>query len=153
MELSLMFWIWVGLTAIFIVGEIFTAGFFLFPFGVGAGIAAILNVIGAPSWAQWTAFVVLSGVLVAFSRRLAERFTKEPPERVGVDRLIGESAIVIEPIDPLSDTGRVRVKKDHWRATSADDSKIEKDATVKIIKVEGAHLVVERARHRDETAS
>ena len=144
METSLMFWIWVGLTAIFVVGEIFTAGFFLFPFAIGTGLAAVLALVGAPSWAQWTGFVVLSAIMVVFSRRLAEKFTKEPPERVGVDRLIGETAIVTEAIDPLTDSGRVRVKKDHWRATSADETKIEKDATVRIVKVEGAHLVVER---------
>jgi membrane protein implicated in regulation of membrane protease activity len=145
LEVSLMFWIWVGLTAIFIVGEILTAGFFLLPFAIGTGVAAILTLLGAPSWAQWTAFVVLSGIMVVFSRRVAERFTKEPPERVGVDRLIGETAIVTEAIDPLTDTGRVRVKKDHWRATSADDVKIERDAMVKIVRVEGAHLVVKKA--------
>jgi membrane protein implicated in regulation of membrane protease activity len=141
-----MFWIWVGLTAIFVVGEIFTAGFFLFPFAIGTGVAAIITLLGAPSWAQWVSFVVLSGIMVFFSRRFAEKFTKEPPEKVGVDRLIGETAIVTEPIDPLTDSGRVRVKKDHWRATSADDSKIDKDATVKIVRVEGAHLVVEKSQ-------
>jgi membrane protein implicated in regulation of membrane protease activity len=139
-----MFWIWVALAAVFVVGEIFTVGFFLFPFGVGAGVAAILTAAGAPAWLQWVAFIVISGILVLFSRRLAERFSKEPPERVGVDRLIGELAIVTEKIEPLSDTGRVRVKKDHWRATSADESAIETDATVRIVKVEGAHLIVEK---------
>jgi membrane protein implicated in regulation of membrane protease activity len=139
-----MFWIWVGLTAFFVVGEIFTAGFFLFPFAIGSGVAAILTILGAPSWAQWTTFIALSVIMVAFSRRLAERFSKAPPERVGVDRLIGEIAIVTEAIDPLTDTGRVRVKKDHWRATSADESKVAKDSRVRIVKVEGAHLVVER---------
>ena len=146
MHTSLMFWIWVGLTAFFIVGEIFTAGFFLFPFAVGAGISAILTMFGSPSWAQWLCFVVVSAIMVAFSRRLAARFTTEPPERVGVDRLVGELAVVTEPIDPLTDTGRVRVKKDHWRATSVDDSKIEKDAAVRIVKIEGAHLVVEKMK-------
>ena len=139
-----MFWIWVGLAAVFIVGEIFTAGFFLFPFGIGAAVAAVLSALGMPSWIQWVCFVVISGILVLLSRRLADRFSKEPPERMGVDRLIGELGIVTEAIDPLTDTGRVRVKKDHWRATSADDSKIEKDVTVKIVRVEGVHLVVEK---------
>jgi membrane protein implicated in regulation of membrane protease activity len=139
-----MFWIWVGLAAVFIVGEIFTAGFFLFPFGAGAGVAAVLTALGAPSWLQWVSFVVVSGVLVLLSRRLAERVSKEPPELMGVDRLIGEYGVVIEPIEPLTDTGRVRVKKDHWRATSVDQTKIPKDMTVRIVRVEGVHLVVEK---------
>jgi membrane protein implicated in regulation of membrane protease activity len=143
--LSLMFWIWAVLAAVFLVGEIFTAGFFLFPFSVGAGVAAVLTLIGAPSWLQWVSFVVVSGVMVLLSRRLAEKVSKKPPEAVGVDRLIGETGVVIERIDPLTDTGRIRVKKDQWRVTSADGSRIEKDATVRVVKVEGTHLVVEEA--------
>jgi membrane protein implicated in regulation of membrane protease activity len=140
-----MFWVWVILCAAFIIGEIFTAGFYLFPFAVGTGLAAVLNVLNLPSWAQWISFIVVSAVLVIFSRRLADRFTKEPPEKVNVDRLIGEVGMVIEPIEPVADTGRVRVKKDEWRATSVDDSEIEQNARVRVVRVEGAHLVVERA--------
>ena len=143
--MSLMFWIWVGIAALFIVGEIFTESFFLFPFGIGAGVAAVLNAFGAASWIQWVFFIAVSGGLVLLSRRLADRFSKESPERTGVDRLIGELGVITEPIDSLTDTGKVRVNKDHWRATSVDDSKIEKDVTVKVVKVEGVHLVVERA--------
>jgi len=147
---TLMFWIWVVLCAAFIVGEIFTAGFYLFPFAVGTGVAAILTLLGLPSWLQWLCFIVISSVLVIFSRRLVDRFTKEPPERVNVDRLVGEVGLVIEEIDPVQDRGRVRVKKDEWRATSADESGIPKDTRVRVIKVEGAHLVVERAEGRSQ---
>lgn len=145
MDFSLMFWIWVAIAAVFTVAEIFTAGFFLFPFAVGAGAAALLNFLGLPSWLQWICFLGLSGVLVLASRRLAERFSHEPPEKVGVDRLIGQVGLVIEPIDHITDSGRVRIKKDEWRATSADDSKIEANAKIRVVRVEGAHLVVEKA--------
>ena len=143
--MSLMFWIWAVLAAVFIVGEIFTAGFFLFPFGVGAALAAVLTFLGAPSWLQWVCFVVVSGVLVLLSRRFADRVSKKPPEVMGVDRLIGQIGVVTEALDPLTDAGRVRVKKDHWRADSVDGSEIEKDARVRVVRIEGVHLVVERA--------
>ncbi len=144
-----MFWIWVAIAAVFIVAEIFTAGFFLFPFAVGAALAAVVNVLrlnylGLPQWLEWICFLGVSGALVLASRRLADRFSHEPPERVGVDRLIGEVGLVIEAIDHISDSGRVRIKKDEWRATSADDSHIDTDMKVKVVRVEGAHLVVER---------
>lgn len=149
MTMTLMFWIWVILCAAFIIGEIFTAGFYLFPFAVGTGVAAILTLLGLPTWVQWVSFIVLSAVLVIFSRRLVDRFTKEPPERTNVDRLIGEIGLVTERIEPLPDTGRVRVKKDEWRATTADHSTIEKDSRVRVIRVEGAHLVVEKVEQSE----
>jgi membrane protein implicated in regulation of membrane protease activity len=139
-----MFWIWVGIAAVFTVAEIFTAGFFLFPFAVGAGVAALINFLGLPMWLQWVCFLGISGALVAFSRRLADRLSKEPPEKVGVDRLIGQTGLVIEEIDHITDSGRVRIKKDEWRATSADESKIAVRERVRVVRIEGAHLIVER---------
>ena len=145
MEFSLMFWIWVAIAAVFTVAEIFTAGFFLFPFAVGAGASALISFLGLPSWLQWICFLGLSGVLVLASRRLADRFSHEPPEKVGVDRLIGQTGFVIEPIDPVTDSGRVRIEKDEWRAASVDDFKIDANVKIRVVRVEGAHLVIEKA--------
>ena len=147
MEFSLMFWIWVAIAAVFIVAEIFTAGFFLFPFAVGAGVAALINFLGLPAWLQWVCFLGLSGILVLTSRRLADRFSHEPPEKVGVDRLIGQTGLVIEAIDPVTDSGRVRVKKDEWRATTDDESNVDVNERVRVVRVEGAHLVVEKTQN------
>ena len=147
MEFSLMFWIWVAIAAVFIVAEIFTAGFFLFPFAVGAGVAALINFLGLPAWLQWLCFLGLSGILVLTSRRLADRFSHEPPEKVGVDRLIGQTGLVIEAIDPVTDSGRVRIKKDEWRATTDDESSVDVNDKVRVVRVEGAHLVVEKTQN------
>jgi len=145
LDFSLMFWIWVAIAAVFTVAEIFTAGFFLFPFAVGAGVAAVINYLGLPSWLQWISFLVLSGVFVLTSRRLANRFSNDPPEKVGVERLIGRTGLVIDVIDPVTDSGLVRIEKDEWRATSLEGVRIDANAKVRVIRVEGAHLVVERA--------
>jgi membrane protein implicated in regulation of membrane protease activity len=142
-----MFWIWVAIAAVFIVAEIFTAGFFLFPFAVGAGVAALINFLGLPAWLQWVCFLGLSGILVLTSRRLADRFSHEPPEKVGVDRLIGQTGLVIEAIDPVTDSGRVRIKKDEWRATTDDESSVDVNEKVRVVRVEGAHLVVEKTQN------
>jgi membrane protein implicated in regulation of membrane protease activity len=148
LEFTLMFWIWVAIAAVFTVAEIFTAGFFLFPFAVGAGLAAVANFLGLPQWLQWLCFLGISGALVAASRRLADRFSHEPPEKAGVDRLIGGTGLVIEAIDPVSDSGRIRIKKEEWRATSSDDSKIDINQKVRVVRVEGTHLVVEKEEPR-----
>ncbi|MGQ9604040.1 MAG: NfeD family protein [bacterium] len=144
MNFSTMFWVWIGINALFIIGEIFTAGFFLFPFAVGAGVAAVLTLLGLPSWLQWLAFIVVSGISMLLARKFAQKVTKEPPEKVAVDRLIGEIGLVIEAIDPVTDSGMVRIKKDEWRATSIDGSRIEERSAVRVVKIEGAHLVVEK---------
>ncbi len=135
--------IWFILAAFFIVGEMFTAGFFILWFGVGAAAAGLLAILGlGPLW-QWLAFVVVSGVLVAVSRKFANRVTKEQPPGIGADRSVGMVGLVLEDIDNFNNTGRVRVNKEEWRAESENDNIIPKDTRVKVIKVDGTHLIVQ----------
>ena len=140
--MDVWFWVWAGLAAILIVGEIFTAGFFLLPFGIGAAVAAALAFFDVPLGWQWAAFLVVSTVLLFSLRRFSDRVTHEPPEKMGVDRLIGKRARVIEEIEPGDGAGRVRIAREEWRADSAVDRAIPVGTVVVVERVEGTHLVV-----------
>ncbi|MGB7055220.1 MAG: NfeD family protein [bacterium] len=135
-------WIWLVLAAIFIVGEIFTAGFFIFWFGIGAALAGILALLGVGVLWQWVSFVIITGILVIVSRRFAERFTKQQPPGIGADRFIGKKGVVLEDINNLENTGRVRIDKDEWRADSETEAIISKGNKVVVTRVDGTHLVV-----------
>jgi len=136
--------VWAILAAIFVVGEIFTAGFFLLWLGVGAAAAALLAYLGLVPAYQWGAFTVVSGVLVILSRKFAQKVTKESPEKVGADRVIGRTGVVLERIDPETDSGRVRVDKEEWRAESIGGDAIEEGEKVEVVGISGAHLIVRR---------
>jgi membrane protein implicated in regulation of membrane protease activity len=137
-----MWWLWMVLAAILVVGEIFTAGFFLLWFGIGAAVAGILALIGlGPAW-QWGSFVVVSGVLFGVSRRFAERFSAKQPPGIGADRLIGKTGVVLEDIDNTSNTGRVRLDKEEWRAESATGENIATGSRVEVVRLDGTHVVV-----------
>ena len=137
-----LWWVWMILAAVFIIGEIFTAGFFLLWFGIGAVVAGIFAYLGLSIGVQGAAFVVVSGVLFAVSRKFAERFTKKQPPGIGADRLIGKRGVVLEEIDNIKNTGRVRVEEDEWRADSKTDEIIPEGKRVEVIRVEGTHLIV-----------
>lgn len=134
--------VWFVFAAIFIIGEIFTAGFFLACFGVGAIAAGVLALIGANAIWQWACFVVVSGILFAVSRRFAEKFSKKQPPGIGADRFIGKEGIVLEEIDNAKNTGSVRIDKEIWRADSESEEKIEKGNRVVVVKLDGTHVVV-----------
>jgi membrane protein implicated in regulation of membrane protease activity len=137
-----IWWIWMIIAAFFVVGEIFTAGFFLLWFGIGAAVAAIVAALGfGPGW-QLGSFVVVSGVLFVVSRRFAERFSKKQPPGIGADRFIGKEGVVLEEIDNVKNTGRVRLKKEEWRADSETEEVIPEGARVEVIRLDGTHLVV-----------
>ncbi|MFQ5574879.1 MAG: NfeD family protein [Terriglobia bacterium] len=135
-------WVWMILAVFFVIGEVFTAGFFLFGFGIGAAAAGILALLGAgPVW-QGGIFVVVSGAFLAVSRRLAERFTRKQPPGIGADRFIGQVGVALEDIDNVQSTGRVRLGKEEWRAKSVTGQVILAGTEVKVTKLDGTHLVV-----------
>jgi len=133
---------WIAIAALFVVGEIFTAGFFLFWFGVGAAVAGVLALLGAGSAVQWGSFAVVSAVLFAVSRRFAEKFTKDQPPGIGADRFIGKIGVVLEEINTLENSGRVRIGQDEWRADSDTGTVISVGTRVKVTRLDGTHLVV-----------
>ncbi len=137
-----IWWVWIAIAAFFVVAEIFHMGFFLLWFGVGAAVAGILSLLGFGMGWQLLSFIVVSAVLFAVSRRFAERFTKKQPPGVGADRFIDKKGVVIEEINNLKNTGRVRIGKDEWRADSDTGEVISPGQTVEVIKVEGTHLIV-----------
>lgn len=140
--MSIWFWFWALLAALLIVLEIFTAGFFMLPFAFGAAAAAALEFAGFGVGWQWVAFLVISSVALIVLRRFADRITHEPPEKVGADRVLGKSGVVVEELDPHSAAGRVRVGTEEWRAETPDSTPLPIGTKVRIDKIEGTRLIV-----------
>ncbi|NLA75562.1 MAG: NfeD family protein [Deltaproteobacteria bacterium] len=137
-----IWWIWIAMAAVLLIAEIFTAGFFLIWFSVGAAGAGILAMLGVGTTAQLIVFILLSGTLFVFGRRFAERVTAQQPPGVGADRFIGLSGYVIEEIDNIAGKGRIMTGRDEWRAISDSGEKISINTTIEIIRVDGTKAVV-----------
>jgi membrane protein implicated in regulation of membrane protease activity len=135
--------IWMILAAIFIVGEIFTAGFFIMWFGVGAAAAGLGALLGLGMGWQLAIFIFVSLFLVLISRKFANKITKAQPAGIGADRFIGKKAVVIEEIDNIKGTGRIRMDREEWRAESQSGEIIPVDARVETVHIEGTHLIVQ----------
>ncbi len=136
------FWIWVSLAALLLVAEIFTAGFFMLPFGVGAAIAALLAFLDVGLVWQWTAFIAVSVVCFLLLRGFAGRITHDQPVRLGVDRLIGKTGLVTEELTPDSPFGQVRIEREVWRADAPGSGIVTVGTRVVVDRVEGTHLIV-----------
>ncbi len=135
--------VWMIFAALMVVGEIFTAGFFLLWFGVGAFVAGLAAALGlTPVW-QLAVFVATSGILVFVSRTFASKISAEQPGGIGADRLKGKIGIVLEEINNISNSGRVRLGREEWRAESNSDQIIKPNRKVMVVRLEGTHLVVE----------
>ncbi|MBA2565260.1 MAG: NfeD family protein [Gemmatimonadetes bacterium] len=133
---------WLGFALLLFAAEILTAGFFLFPFGLGAVAAALADLAHLSLAWQWGFFLAVTGIFLVFSRRLARAFGKDPGLRAGADRLIGMDGVVTETIDPHRNEGAVRVDNESWRAEPGDESVIHQGARVTIVAIRGARIIV-----------
>jgi membrane protein implicated in regulation of membrane protease activity len=133
-------WIWLAVTAIFGIGEIFTAGFFMLPFAVGAVVAFILAVLEVDPTIVMVVFLGVSILtLIAFQLLVRKGDQRQYP--VGANRFVGRHVLVLERIDRVAGTGRVRLDTETWRATT-DGDPIEEGAEVQVVEVRGTRLVV-----------
>lgn len=140
-------WLWTGLALVMGIGEIFTAGFFLLPFAIGAGVAALLAWLGVGVLAQWLAFFGVSVIALAYLRRYISAQDDAEVPRVGANRWVGAEGVVLEEIDPLAARGLVRVEGEEWRATT-EGERLPAGTLVVVTEVRGARLVVRPQRVR-----
>src|ERR1044071_3877736 len=145
------FWVlWCILGAILIVAEIFTSGFVLFWFGVGALAAAFAGFIGVDSLAiQFFIFAGVSTALTAASRTIfINYFSRERTGdslRSGVDAMPGKIGTVVSSSKGALQEGAVKVFGSTWTAYPADgESALEAGERVRVESVEGASIYVRR---------
>ncbi len=135
------FYVWLIIAIVFIIVEIFAAGFFYACFAVGALAAWASSLItGNPIW-QIVIFCAVSVGLIPVSRIFARKITDESVPQAGADALVGLTGIVTEAIRPAEDAGRVRIDGQNWRVLAAED--IEAGVEIKVTAVRGARLTVE----------
>jgi len=139
-------WIWFILAAIFVVGEIFSAAFFLLWFGIGAAAAGVLALLGVGFGVQLIVFIALSLVLFLVSRRFADRVTKAQPPGIGADRFTGQKCVVIVEVDNAKNEGRVRMDQEEWRAESATGEVLSPGTRAVVTGTSGTRLVVTRSK-------
>jgi membrane protein implicated in regulation of membrane protease activity len=148
-----MNWLWIGwvvLGLLLIVAEVFTPGFVLLWFGIGALAAAFASIIGVDSLAlQFLIFAGVSTVLTAASRTIfVNYFSREKTGdslRTGVDSLPGKIGTVVSSSQGALNAGAVKVYGSTWTAYPADgEEPLEAGDRVCVERMEGASLYVRR---------
>lgn len=117
-------------------------------FAGGALAAFAAALAGAAVEVQLVVFVVVSFILLLFTRPLAARLLRGGDKvKTNVDSLIGRSAKVTEAIDNELGTGAAVVGGQEWTARSFDgESRFPTGETVVIRAVEGVKLMVSETR-------
>lgn len=136
--------IWLIVFVACIVIEIITMGLTTIWFAGGALIAAIGAALGAPIWLQIVLFVLVSLVLLYFTRPIAVKYFNKDRVKTNAESLVGKQAIVISEIDNLQGIGQVTVSGQEWTARTVDEGITLPVGSVVIIRaISGVKLMVE----------
>ena len=100
---------WLVLLIICIGIEVATMGLTTIWFAGGALVAIFAAVVGAPIWLQAIIFIVVSLVLLFFTRPIAVKYFNKDRVKTNVESMVGRQAIVISEIDNLQGIGQVTV--------------------------------------------
>ncbi|MCH5270538.1 MAG: NfeD family protein [Lachnospiraceae bacterium] len=139
-----MLFVWLLLLILFIIVELATMGLTTIWFAVGALVAALTAAVNAPLVVQVGLFLIVSIVLMLFTRPLAVRFFNKERIKTNVESLVGRQAIVISEIDNLEGIGQVTVGGQEWTARSLDENgKIPVGTVVFVRAINGVKLLVE----------
>jgi len=134
-------WFWVALTVIFAVIEVFTLGLTTIWFAIAALVMVFLSFLRMPLVYQILIFLVISAVLLFFTRPIAIKKLKIGKVKTNVDSLAGKCALVTKKITEF-DRGEVKINGLIWTARTEDGSTLTEGSKCEIVRIEGVHAIV-----------
>ena len=139
--------LWLVLLVVFLVIEIATMGLTTIWFAAGAVVATLLALVHAPFWLQLIAFLLVSIVMLIFTRPVAVKYFNRDRVRTNVESMIGKEEIVVYEVDNLQGLGRVIVGGQEWSARSTqNDIKIPVGAVGIVKAIDGVKLIIEERK-------
>lgn len=137
--------IWLILLVVLVVIEIFTLGLTTIWFAGGALVAIVVAALGGPAWLQILIAVIVSAVLLFFTRPVAMKYFNRDREKTNAESLVGRQAIVLSEINNLQGIGQVTINGMEWTARTIADGQTVKPGEVVVIRgINGVKLLVER---------
>lgn len=135
---------WLVILVILVLLELATMGLTTIWFAGGAFAALLLAVLGAPIHWQLTVFLLVSLLLLFFTRPIAMRYFNKNRWKSNVEGIIGKRGIVTKEIDNLQSYGQVTIAGMEWTACSLEDACIIPEGSlVKVVEIRGVKLIVE----------
>ena len=131
-------YIWLAVIIISVAVEAFT----LTLCGIGGVAALIAASLSVGLMGQWIVFIVFSALLLVLVRPLCRRFLGSRQQATNADRIIGQTAVVTEPIDNILETGAVKINGKIWTARSTTDAQIAIGTRVTVVEIRGVKAIV-----------
>ncbi len=138
--------VWLLLGIVLIVAEIFTLGFVLLWFGVGALAASLTAWLGLGLGSQFLIFAIISVALTAMSRTIFSKYFSHSDgntKKMGVESLPGQIGTVTAASKGALNEAAVKVFGSVWTAYPSDEETVLADGQkVEVVEVRGSSIFV-----------
>lgn len=113
-----------------------------FVFGAIGGF--VVSLCGLSFYWQMGIFLAISVILLLILRPITMRLVKKQDFKSNVDGLIGKNVLITEEVSNINGTGQGKVSGMVWTVRGENDEPIKVGENVKIKKIEGVKLIVEK---------
>lgn len=145
MEDNVTVFIWLGLLILFLVIEIATVGLTTIWMAGGTLGAIILDLVGLNLWWQIGAFLVVSFVMLVFTRPFVLKYINSHHEKTNYEGIIGKVVRITERVDNLQQTGTAVVNGLEWTTRAEqDDVILNPGELAKVVNISGVKLIVKK---------
>jgi len=141
-------WFWLALTVVFTLIELacsfnLVTIWFAISSVIMVFISGFTEVFDAPIRFRLHLgiFLVLSIILLIFTRPIAIKKFKVGKTKTNVDGLIGQEALVIKEITK-HEKGEVKIKGQIWTAISEGEETLKEGSECTVLRIEGVKLIV-----------
>ena len=136
-------WAIAGIILFFL--EAIVPGFWIASFGVGCFAAGLTSLLTTSLLLQVFVFLITSVFTLLVIQPLVKRFlySSRGPLVTGSQALIGQHAVVVEEIDPIKGTGRIRVGSETWKAVELNHAPLATHSQVTILKIDGVTAIIQ----------
>lgn len=134
--------VWFGALVLFLLIESQTVSVVSLWFAAGALAGMITALCSGPIWLQAVLFFAVSIALLACLRPVVRKYFTPRLAKTNVDSVVGITGPVMEDIDNLQSTGRVKLGGMEWSARSTTGQPIAKDTIVRVDRIEGNKVFV-----------
>ncbi len=138
---------WLVLAVAFITVELSTVTLTSIWFAAGAIAALLVATCNGSPVIQVIVFIVVSAAMLVLTRPWAKTFINAKKTSTNADRAIGQEVILSERVSNLDQTGMAVVNGQEWTVRTEDDKEvIEQGELVRIVRISGVKLIVERVK-------
>jgi len=138
--------LWIAIALVFAIIEVLTVGLFAGFVSLGAIGAAVAAFLGDSYVSQAVTFAVVAilGIVVVRPPLLAYLQRRSGPHVLsGATAMIGQTALVVDPIGGPHERGHVRIAGEDWPALTRDGRPVGAGESVRVVDIRRATLVVE----------